>query len=82
MRFVAFAGLLSLVAAAPALEEKRQTDVSAPAFTGPPAAGFTPGGFPGGGTRLNALLLNHIDDTTRRIHWVLCETNWLESSAV
>jgi hypothetical protein len=49
MRFVVFAGLLSLVAAAPALEEKRQTDLdSAPVFTGPPA-GFTPGAFPPGG---------------------------------
>ncbi|PMD35916.1 hypothetical protein L207DRAFT_97562 [Hyaloscypha variabilis F] len=49
MRFIVFAGLLSLVAAAPVQEEKRQTDEAAPslAFTGgalPPA--FTPGAFP------------------------------------
>ncbi|KAE9371447.1 hypothetical protein N431DRAFT_545694 [Stipitochalara longipes BDJ] len=53
MRFVVFASLLSLVAAAPVQEEKRQTDDAAPslAFTGgayPPA--FTPGAFPPEGT--------------------------------
>jgi hypothetical protein len=48
MRFIVFAGLLSLIAAAPVQEEKRQTDEAAPslAFTGGALPAFTPGAFP------------------------------------
>jgi hypothetical protein len=48
MRFVIFAGLLSLVAAAPVQEEKRQTVDSAAtlAFTGGAYPAFTPGAYP------------------------------------
>jgi hypothetical protein len=45
MRFVVFAGLLSLVAAAPVQEEKRQTDVLSFAAGAPPT-GIPTGAFP------------------------------------
>jgi len=66
MRFVIFAGLLSLVAAAPAQQEKRQTDdtPASLAFTGGAYPAYTPGAFPPEGTGTLSTAVGSADQAT------------------
>ena len=75
MRFVVFAGLLSLVAAAPVQEEKRQTDALSLTAPAPPA-GYPTGAFPPPGSPVSSTVLTNADYTIRKLHGLFRETNW------